>query len=215
MFGGEINDMPKFLLAIESLHNFTLIHDDVMDNAVLRRGSETINKKWSNNQAILSVDVLLMKSYQYLLESKIVTKQVLKDFTDTAILICEGQQMDFDLQFNKTLTREKYFKMIQLKTGVLIDGIGSDTLHVKGINNNHMHDIDYTIIPDRIEAGTFMIACAMCGGVVTINNVNVNHLDIVIDKLIQYAINYCNDFIVPNKKYLCRTIPKKPNTVLI
>ena len=72
-----------------------------------------------------------------------------------------------------------------IQTGVSINGIGTDKLHVKGVKAIHVQDIDYTIIPDRIEAGTFMIACAMCGGGITINNVNVNHLDIVIDKLIQ------------------------------
>ena len=120
MFGGDINDLKQLILAIESLHNFTLIHDDVMDNAMLRRGSPTINTKWSNNQAILSGDVLLIKSYQHLLKSSIANNQILKNFTETAILICEGQQMDFDFQLKKALNQVEYFKMIELKTGVLI-----------------------------------------------------------------------------------------------
>ena len=67
MFGGTNSEnLKEIVLAIEALHNFTLIHDDVMDNANLRRGKDTINKKWSNNQAILSGDVLLIQSYQHL-----------------------------------------------------------------------------------------------------------------------------------------------------
>lgn len=120
MFGGRIDELRGLVLAIESLHNFTLIHDDVMDNASIRRGLETINKKWSNNQAILSGDVLLMQAYKYLLDSKHKNFNLLKDFTNTGILICEGQQLDFDLQLKRYLTNEEYFKMIELKTGVLI-----------------------------------------------------------------------------------------------
>ena len=69
--------------------------------------------------------------------------------------------------------------------GVTIEGIGTDNIHIKGTNANQLQNIDYEIIPDRIEAGTYMIACAMCGGEITLNNINVNHLDVVVDKLIQ------------------------------
>ena len=71
------------------------------------------------------------------------------------------------------------------KMGVQIDGIGTDSLHIKGIKSNIVQNIDYSIIPDRIEAGTYLIACAMCSGEIVLNNVIVNHLDIVVDKLIQ------------------------------
>ena len=120
MFGRDINDLKEIILAIEGLHHFTLIHDDVMDNSHLRRGEETINKKWSNNQAILSGDVLLIQSYQYLLASKFSNNVILKDFTNTAVLICEGQQLDLDFQHQKHLTKDQYFNMIRLKTGMLI-----------------------------------------------------------------------------------------------
>ena len=80
MFGGQdVNEFKDVVLAIETLHNFTLIHDDVMDNAKLRRGRKTINKKWSNNQAILSGDVLLIQSYQHLIDSEYIGKEILKD----------------------------------------------------------------------------------------------------------------------------------------
>ena len=107
------------ILAIESLHNFTLIHDDVMDNALIRRGDPTINSKWSNNQAILSGDVLLIHAYRHLLKSNL-NLEILNYFTHTAIEICEGQQLDLDLQKIKTISLDQYYKMIYLKTGVLI-----------------------------------------------------------------------------------------------
>ena len=69
--------------------------------------------------------------------------------------------------------------------GVTIEGIGTDNIHIKGTNANQLQNIDYEIIPDRIEAGTYLIACAMCGGEITLNKIKVNHLDVVVDKLIQ------------------------------
>ncbi len=120
MFGGKLENLKEIILALETLHNFTLIHDDVMDNAELRRGQTTINYKWSNSQAILSGDVFLMQAYDYFLQSKITTKKDLQDFIQTSILICEGQQLDFDFQKNPHIKIEDYHKMIELKTGVLI-----------------------------------------------------------------------------------------------
>ena len=148
MFGGCINDLRELILAIESLHNFTLIHDDVMDNAAIRRGMETINKKWSNNQAILSGDVLLMQAYKYLLDGQQNNSNLLKDFTDTAILICEGQQLDFDLQLKRQLKNEDYFKMIELKTGVLITFSLTAPLIMMGLEGQDikiMNRIGYTL----------------------------------------------------------------------
>ncbi len=121
MFGGNYVDLKPLILAIEGLHNFTLIHDDVMDNAIMRRGVETINTKWSNNQAILSGDVLLIQSYQKLISSSIVSSIILKKFTETAIRICEGQQLDIDFQGRDNVSEEEYLNMIELKTGVLIN----------------------------------------------------------------------------------------------
>ena len=120
LFGGDIKDIKKLLLAIEYLHDFTLIHDDVMDNAPLRRGQIAINKKWSNNQAILSGDALLMSAYNHLLNFQKFNIQLLKYFTHTGLEICEGQQLDLDMQIEKTITLDSYFKMIDLKTGSLI-----------------------------------------------------------------------------------------------
>jgi len=120
MFGGTISNLKELILAIEALHNFTLIHDDVMDNAKMRRNKTSINKKWSNNQAIISGDVLLMYAYKQLLQSQILTINNVKDFTETSILICEGQQLDLDLQVKNSVTVKEYYRMIELKTSALI-----------------------------------------------------------------------------------------------
>ena len=107
-------------LAVEMFHNFTLIHDDIMDNASLRRGSDTVHKKWNKNIAILSGDTLLVKSYTMLLnlDSKI-QNQVIKKFSETAVVVCEGQQMDMDFEKQSHLNIDDYINMIEKKTSVL------------------------------------------------------------------------------------------------
>tara|TARA_B100001250_G_scaffold385980_1_gene382128 strand:- start:1813 stop:2847 length:1035 start_codon:yes stop_codon:yes gene_type:complete len=136
MFGGtDSKNLKEIVLAIEALHNFTLIHDDVMDNANLRRGKDTINKKWSNNQAILSGDLLLIQSYQYLLASKCISVEMHEQFNKTAIQICEGQQLDLDFQLKHEIKLEEYFKMIELKTAALITFSVSAPLYISTVNN--------------------------------------------------------------------------------
>ena len=120
MLGGNIHDFKEFILSIESLHTFTLMHDDVMDNANIRRGVQTVNKKWSNNQSILSGDALLVKSYEYLCSWKLTNKLILQSFTDTAIKICEGQQLDLDFSDQEEINLDEYFGMSELKTSALI-----------------------------------------------------------------------------------------------
>tara|TARA_B100000945_G_scaffold90089_1_gene70278 strand:- start:4959 stop:5936 length:978 start_codon:yes stop_codon:yes gene_type:complete len=120
MFGGNIHDFKEFILSIESLHTFTLMHDDVMDNANIRRGVQSVNKKWSNNQSILSGDALLVKSYEYLCLWKLTNKLILQSFTDTAIKVCEGQQLDLDFSDQEEISLDEYFGMIELKTSALI-----------------------------------------------------------------------------------------------
>ena len=120
LFDGNIEDVKSLVLAIESLHNFTLIHDDVMDNAVLRRGDLTINEKWSSNQAILSGDVLFIQACMHLLKSNQMRSSFLYDFMLISKQICEGQQLDLDMQTKKEVSLDDYFKMVNLKTGVLI-----------------------------------------------------------------------------------------------
>ncbi len=119
LFHNNYKGIKNLILAIESLHNFSLIHDDVMDNASKRRGFKTINSKWSNNQAILSGDVLLLHSYNYLVKGNY-SNEIIDFFTKTSIEICEGQQLDIDMQNQLQMSIDDYYNMINLKTGVLI-----------------------------------------------------------------------------------------------
>jgi geranylgeranyl diphosphate synthase, type II len=107
--------------AIELFHNFTLIHDDIMDKAPLRRGMQTVHSKYGENTAILAGDVMLVKAYDYL--NKINTSYlhaVLSLFNKTAMEVCEGQQMDMDFEQIETVGLDDYLKMIELKTSVAL-----------------------------------------------------------------------------------------------
>jgi len=118
----EINpDAWHVATAIELFHNFTLIHDDIMDQAPLRRGFETVHKKFGENTALLAGDVMLVKAYEYL--GKIdpaVIHPILHLFNSTAREVCEGQQLDMDFEKQEEVSFEDYLKMIELKTSVLL-----------------------------------------------------------------------------------------------
>lgn len=123
MFGGDVNSAIKPAVAMEVFHNFTLLHDDVMDNADVRRGRQTVYKKWNANTAILSGDAMLIRAYQLLEDTPSdKLKAVLQHFSTTAIEVCEGQQYDSDFEHRDDVTLEEYFKMIRLKTAVLLAG---------------------------------------------------------------------------------------------
>ena len=120
-------------LANEVFHNFTLIHDDIMDSSAIRRGKDTVHVKWDLNQAILSGDSMLILSYSLLekYDSEI-QKELLKLFNETALLICEGQQLDLDFEQKNDIDYENYLKMIKYKTAVLL----ASSLKMGGIINN-------------------------------------------------------------------------------
>jgi geranylgeranyl diphosphate synthase type II len=118
------NDLDNILIpsiSLELFHNFTLIHDDIMDNADLRRGKKTVHKKWNKNIGILSGDILMIYAYSLLegLEAKIYGK-ILKRFNEISIMVCEGQQFDMDYEEKALISEEEYLEMIKLKTAVLI-----------------------------------------------------------------------------------------------
>ena len=121
LFDDDLKKALKPSLAIEAFHNFTLIHDDIMDNAPLRRGKLTVHEKWNPNIAILSGDALLIQSYQFFsdLEPEIY-KEVLEIFSKTAIEVCEGQQFDMDFELQAEVSMDSYLKMIEYKTAVLL-----------------------------------------------------------------------------------------------
>jgi geranylgeranyl diphosphate synthase type II len=121
LFNGELSDSLLPALGIEVFHNFSLVHDDIMDQAELRRGKKTVHSKWNENIAILSGDAMLVKSYQYIaqVDASLLPK-VLKCFSDTALAICEGQQMDMNFEERMQVSEEEYLEMISLKTAVLL-----------------------------------------------------------------------------------------------
>jgi len=107
--------------AVEVFHNFSLIHDDIMDDAPLRRGNETVHEKWNINTGILSGDAMLILAYQYFeaYEPKIF-QELAKLFSKTALEVCEGQQYDVDFETRDDVTIPEYLKMIEFKTAVLV-----------------------------------------------------------------------------------------------
>ena len=118
-------DDPQSILssacAIETYHNYTLLHDDLMDNAPIRRGRPTVHKKWDANTAILSGDSMLVLAYHYMAQcgsSKL--KEIIDLFTETALEIGEGQQYDMDFETRNDVTEAEYIEMIRLKTSVLL-----------------------------------------------------------------------------------------------
>lgn len=107
--------------ALETYHNYTLLHDDLMDNADVRRGKRTVHRKWNANTAILSGDSMLVLSYQRMaLCDVIYLKKVMDVFTETALEIGEGQQYDMEFENRKDVTEDEYIEMIRLKTSVLL-----------------------------------------------------------------------------------------------
>ena len=121
LFGGNEEDVLPAALALEVFHNFTLLHDDVMDRAAVRRGRPTVHVKWDDNTAILSGDQMLIEAYR-LLSGVPADKlpQVLKWFNEMATGICEGQQYDVDFEHMEEVSIADYMKMIELKTSVLL-----------------------------------------------------------------------------------------------
>ena len=108
-------------LGIEIFHNFTLLHDDIMDRADVRRGKPTVHKKWNDNTAILSGDVMQIAAYQFIAQTPAnCLKPVLDLFSQTAAEICEGQQYDVDFETRNDVQAEEYLEMIRLKTAVLL-----------------------------------------------------------------------------------------------
>ncbi|MCF0057836.1 polyprenyl synthetase family protein [Dyadobacter sp. CY356] len=111
----------KPAIAVEVFHNFTLMHDDIMDKAPLRRGKLTVHEKWNANTAILSGDVMLIRAYDFLIDiKKEDLRNVLVRFNQTAAEVCEGQQLDMNFETRWDVTEDEYLNMIRLKTSVLL-----------------------------------------------------------------------------------------------
>ena len=143
LFDKNIEKAISPALAIEVFHNFTLLHDDIMDNAPLRRGQQTVHEKWNNNVAILSGDTMLVQAYQLMADvDKAIIKQVLAVFSKAAIEVCEGQQWDMDFETQLDVSIEDYLKMIEYKTAVLLGAalqIGGITAGSTMEEQNHLY----------------------------------------------------------------------------
>lgn len=121
LFSNEIENALPVAFAIEMFHNFTLLHDDIMDGAHLRRNHPTIHVKYSNNIAILSGDAMSILSYEYINQCKSPNyREIFELFTQTALKICEGQQYDMDFETRDDVSVDEYLYMIGLKTAILI-----------------------------------------------------------------------------------------------
>ncbi len=121
LFEKDVKEVVDAALAVEIFHTFSLVHDDLMDKADMRRGFPTVHQKWSNNTAILSGDALVIEAYKYIAKAPVrVLPEVLDLFSTTAMEICQGQQYDMDFEQRLDVTEEEYIGMIRLKTAVLI-----------------------------------------------------------------------------------------------
>ncbi len=144
IFGGTVKNALDAALSIEVFHNFSLVHDDIMDDAPLRRGNATVHEKWDINTGILSGDAMLILAYQLFenYEPK-VFQALAKLFSKTALEVCEGQQYDIDFETRTDVTIEDYLKMIAYKTAVLVGAamkMGAIVAEASEENQNAIYD---------------------------------------------------------------------------
>jgi geranylgeranyl diphosphate synthase, type II len=149
LFSDDIIPAIAPALGIEVFHNFTLLHDDIMDRAPIRRGRPTVHVKWNDNTAILSGDAMQIAAYQLIAKTpENHLKKVLDLFSETALEICEGQQYDVDFENRDNVSAEEYLEMIRLKTAVLL-GCSLKTGAIIGdaqeIDANHLYDFGINI----------------------------------------------------------------------
>ena len=149
MFGGETHNAVKAALAIEMFHNFTLVHDDIMDNADIRRGQPTVHVKWNQTIAILSGDLMMIKATDLLCETATNDlRTLISVFNKTAAEVCEGQQWDMNFETQNNVTEQDYLKMITLKTAVLLGCALKVGALIGGANTNdanHLYEFGKNI----------------------------------------------------------------------
>jgi len=147
MFGGKEEEVMPAALALEVFHNFTLLHDDVMDRAEVRRGRPTVHVLWNDNTAILSGDQMMIEAYRLLSgvpEDRL--PKVLRMFNDMATGICEGQQYDMDFETRQDVSMEEYMHMIRLKTSVLLANALQTGAYIAGATDEQQKRLyDYGI----------------------------------------------------------------------
>ena len=161
LFEGDINNSIPAALAVELFHNFSLIHDDILDNAPLRRGNTTVHEKWNTNIAILSGDGMLMKAVEILtIANEKHISALLKLFTKTGIEVCEGQQLDMNFETQDNVSVQNYIDMITYKTAVLLGcslQMGAVTANASTENQEHVYEfgkhigIAFQILDDVLD----------------------------------------------------------------
>ncbi len=144
MFGKDAGSAMNQAIAIELFHNFSLIHDDIMDEATLRRGKPTVHEKFNQSVAILSGDVMLVYAYEYLIKTEPeLISSLLKEFNACAIKVCEGQQMDMNFENRMDVEVDDYLQMIELKTAELLSAslkIGAIAGGASEADANHLFE---------------------------------------------------------------------------
>ena len=149
VFGGDLNKVINPAVGLEIFHNFTLLHDDIMDQAPIRRGVPSVYKKWDTNTAILSGDTMFVLAYDYVTNSdSSFLVDVLRVFNQTAREVCEGQQYDMNYETQEFVSVDDYVEMIRLKTAVLIAAalkIGAITAHAQKKDAQNIYDFGINI----------------------------------------------------------------------
>ena len=149
LFDGDCNQALNAAIGIEIFHNFTLLHDDIMDKSAMRRGKETVYKRWNENIAILSGDTMFAMAYRYFLKTPHSNlHQILDVFTETAIDVCNGQQYDMDFETQSDVSLTEYLTMIRKKTAVLLAGalkIGSLYANCSETDREHLYEFGINI----------------------------------------------------------------------
>ena len=150
-YGATNDECVNQALAVEIFHNFTLVHDDIMDHAPLRRGNETVHEKWDQNVAILSGDTMMVQAYQSLIKNAPVNylPEILRIFNETAIKVCEGQQHDMDFEVQDSVEVADYLHMIRYKTAELLGG----AMHIGAILGGASKEQQDLIYQFAIEIG--------------------------------------------------------------
>ena len=142
LFGGKDEEVLPAALALEVFHNFTLLHDDVMDKAEVRRGRPTVHIQWNENTAILSGDQMMIEAYTLLSQvPERALARVLQLFNKMATEICEGQQYDVDFEQKNDVTIEEYLMMIRLKTSVLLANALQIGAYISGANEEEQQAV--------------------------------------------------------------------------
>lgn len=142
VMGGELHKATPVALSIEYFHNFSLMHDDIMDRADLRRGKPSVHKKWNTATAILGGDALLVKAYELLVNSHLEKREtILKLFNQTALEVCEGQQLDMNFEEEAVVNVDDYLEMIRLKTAVLMGASFKMGALVAGANEHEAQQL--------------------------------------------------------------------------